>query len=38
MHLGWSLEYQFDVASSQEMMRDLVRVASSSPAVAMAAS
>jgi hypothetical protein len=33
-----SLEYQFVVASSREMMKDLARVASSSPAEAMAAS
>jgi hypothetical protein len=38
MHFGGSLEYQFDAASSREMMSDLVRVASSPPAEAMAAS
>jgi hypothetical protein len=38
MHLGGSLEYQFAAASSREMMSDFVRVASSSPAEAMAAS
>jgi hypothetical protein len=34
----WSLEYQFAMASSREMMRDLVRVASSPPNEAMEAS
>jgi hypothetical protein len=38
MHLGGSLEYQFAAATSREMMRDLARVASSSPAEAMVAS
>jgi hypothetical protein len=38
MHHGKSLEYQFAVASSKEMIRDFVRVASSPPAKAMAAS
>jgi hypothetical protein len=38
MHFGRSLEYQFAVASSREMMRNFVRVASSLPAEAMAAS
>jgi hypothetical protein len=38
MHFGGSLEYQFVAASSQEMIRDLVRVVSSPPAEAMAAS
>jgi hypothetical protein len=38
MHFGRSLEYQFVVASSREMMRDLARVALSLPAEAMAAS
>jgi hypothetical protein len=33
-----NLEYQFVVASFREMMMDLVRVALSSPAEAMAAS
>jgi hypothetical protein len=37
MHLGGSLEYQFSVASSREMMRYFARVASSPPAEAMAA-
>jgi hypothetical protein len=37
MHLGVSLEYQFAVASSREMMSDFVRVASLPPAEAMAA-
>jgi hypothetical protein len=37
MHLGGRLEYQFAAASLREMMRDL-RVASSAPAEAMAAS
>jgi hypothetical protein len=38
MHLGGSLEYQFAVVSSREMMRDFVRVSSSPPTEAMAAS
>jgi hypothetical protein len=38
MHLGGSLEHQFAVAPSREMMRDLVRVGSSPPAEAMVAS
>jgi hypothetical protein len=38
MHFGGSLEYQFAVASSREMMRDLTRVASSPSTEAMAAS
>jgi hypothetical protein len=38
MHFGRSLEYQFVVASSWEMMKDLARVALSPPAEAMAAS
>jgi hypothetical protein len=38
MHLGRSLEYQFVVASSREMMSDFTRVASSPPAEAMTAS
>jgi hypothetical protein len=38
MHFGGSLEYQFAAASSREMIRDLVRVASSSSAEAMEAS
>jgi hypothetical protein len=38
MHLGRSLEYQFVVASSREMMSDFMRVASSPPAEAMIAS
>jgi hypothetical protein len=38
MHLGGSLDYQFIAASSSEMKRDLVRVASSPPAEAMTAS
>jgi hypothetical protein len=38
MHLGVSLEYQFAVVSSREMISDFVRVASSPPAEAMAAS
>jgi hypothetical protein len=38
MHFGRSLEYQFAVASSREMMRDLARVASSPSAKAMVVS
>jgi hypothetical protein len=38
MHLGGSLEYQFVVASSREMMSDFARVASSPPVEAMVAS
>jgi hypothetical protein len=38
MHFGRSLEYQLAVAPSREMMRDLVRVASSPSAEAMVAS
>jgi hypothetical protein len=38
MHLGGSVEYQFAVASSREMMSDFMRVASSPPAEAIAAS
>jgi hypothetical protein len=38
MHFGGSLEYQFTVASSRKMIRDLVRVASSTSAEAMEAS
>jgi hypothetical protein len=38
MHLGGSLEYQFAAASTREMIRDFVRVASSPPAEAMVAS
>jgi hypothetical protein len=38
MHFGGSLENQFAAASSREMMRDLVRVASTPPAEAMVAS
>jgi hypothetical protein len=38
MHFGRSLEYQFAAASSREMIRDLVRVASSLSAEVMAAS
>jgi hypothetical protein len=37
MHFGGSLDYQFVVASSRQMMSDLARVASSPPAEAMAA-
>jgi hypothetical protein len=37
MHLSGSLEYQFATVSSMEMIRDLVRVASSPPVEAMAA-
>jgi hypothetical protein len=36
MHFDESLEYQFVVPSSREMMKDLVRVASLPPAEAMA--
>jgi hypothetical protein len=35
MHLDGNLEYQFVAASSREMMRDLMRVASSPLAEAM---
>jgi hypothetical protein len=38
MHLGGSLEYQFVVASSKEIMRDFARVASSPLGEAIAAS
>jgi hypothetical protein len=38
MHLGGSLDYQFDVTSSREMMRDLMKAVSSPPTEAMAAS
>jgi hypothetical protein len=38
MHPGGSLEYQFVVAYFKEMVKDLVRVASSPLAEAMAAS
>jgi hypothetical protein len=38
MHFDGSLEYQFVVTSSREMMRDWARVASSPVAEAMAAS
>jgi hypothetical protein len=38
MHFCRSLEYQFAAVFSREMMKDLVRVASSPPAEAMAAS
>jgi hypothetical protein len=38
MHLGGSLEYQFVAASYREIMRDLMRVASSPPAEAMTTS
>jgi hypothetical protein len=38
MHFGRSLKYQFAPASSREMIRDLVRVASSPPSESMAAS
>jgi hypothetical protein len=38
MHRGGSLEYQFVVASSREMMSDFARVASLPSAEAMAAS
>jgi hypothetical protein len=37
MHFGRSVEYQFVVTSSREMMSDLARLASSPPADAMAA-
>jgi hypothetical protein len=37
MHLDGSLEYQFTVASSREMMSDLARVASSPPVEDMTA-
>jgi hypothetical protein len=37
MHPGGSLEYQFVVASSREMISDLARVASSTLIEAMAA-
>jgi hypothetical protein len=35
MHFGRSLEYQFAAASSRKMMRDLAKVASSTPVEAM---
>jgi hypothetical protein len=38
MHLGGILEYQFVAASSIEMIRNFVRVASLPPAEAIAAS
>jgi hypothetical protein len=38
MHLGGSFEYQFVVASSREMIRDLMRVAVSPLTEAMEAS
>jgi hypothetical protein len=38
MHFGRSLEYQFTMASSREMMRDLARVDLSPPIEAIAAS
>jgi hypothetical protein len=38
MNLGGSLEYQYAAASSKEMMRDFVRVASSPPADSITAS
>jgi hypothetical protein len=38
MHLGGSLEYQFATTTSQEIMRNFVRVASSPLAEAIAAS
>jgi hypothetical protein len=38
MHLDWSLEYQFAVVSSREMISDFARIALSPPAEAMAAS
>jgi hypothetical protein len=38
MDLGGSIEYQFAIASSREMMTDSARVASSPLAEAMAAS
>jgi hypothetical protein len=37
MHHGGSLEYQFAVASSKEMIRDFARVASLPPSEAMVA-
>jgi hypothetical protein len=37
MPLGGSLEYQFALVSSKEMMRDFARVASSPPAEAIVA-
>jgi hypothetical protein len=37
MHLAGSLEYHFAAASTREMVRDLVRVASSPLTEAMAA-
>jgi hypothetical protein len=37
MHPGGSLKYQFMATSSREMIRDLVRVASSPPAEVVAA-
>jgi hypothetical protein len=38
MHFSGNLEYQFAATSSREMIRDLVRMASSPPADAMTAS
>jgi hypothetical protein len=38
MYHSGSLEYQFAVVSSKEMMRDFMRVASSPPVKAMTAS
>jgi hypothetical protein len=38
MHHSGSLEYQFAIASSREVMRDFARVASSPPVEAMTAS
>jgi hypothetical protein len=38
MHHDGSLEYQFAATSSKDMIRDFARVASSTPAEAMAAS
>jgi hypothetical protein len=38
VHLGRSLKYQFVIASSREITRDLVRVASSPLVEAMVAS
>jgi hypothetical protein len=38
MHLGSSLEYQFAIVFSKEMMRDFARVALSPPVEAIAAS
>jgi hypothetical protein len=38
MHLGESMEYQFAVVSSREMMRDFVSVASSPLSEVMTAS